>query len=231
MEQQELDRRWTRLTCASLVLVGILGAGLALEWSGAISFMPESYKQAALLMLGFLLFVCAVGKSIVELLMLPGWSRLVLILFPILLFVLFALVMGAGTPNRQTIATLDAPDGRIFALMQITSGSKQEIRLLQAFGDDSAPWVPVDGIAIDQTIEPDSASPTLYLSSDQRWLLIRRGATWTDCIDLRSSIRNCFELGPQTPQPGSDAWHSRSRAISQLTGLSPEAALEPRPAK
>lgn len=59
-------------------------------------------------------------------------------------------------------------------------------------------------------------SPSLEFSFDDKYLLVRRGGIWTDCIDL-SSMMICEGIDQHPDWQNEQEWLNRSKQIGQIT--------------
>ena len=61
-------------------------------------------------------------------------------------------------------------------------------------------------------------NPTLVVGPDERFLLIRAGEVWIDCLEIARDLAPCADTKDYLPETR-DAWIRRSDLIVSLTGL------------
>lgn len=121
--------------------------------------------------------------------------------------------------DPKFVSWLQLPDNRSFAVTRTGSNLRPYYKLWHAEGSENPQWQPLEEITLGLAVGVHQADPRLISSPDGKWLLVRRGGAWTDCIELKPRLRNCPGFDDNLPEPESDAWFARSDAIERLTGL------------
>ena len=59
------------------------------------------------------------------------------------------------------------------------------------------------------------SNPAMYISPDGRFIFVRRGSLWTDCVDLTDEPATMCSEAPLRRQVA-ESWYRRSRQIEKL---------------
>ena len=150
------------------------------------------------------------------------WAIARAVLLPPLLLValiVWAFVSLPGVVNRVAL-----PDGRRLLLGISPHPSDVIYELWQSVDPWGVLWRPTNSDLSWSEDGAHTADPALVVDPKGRWLLVRRGGLWTDCLDLHANLRGCESRTEASPEEDPEAWEKRSCRIERLVGLPPIAA-------
>ncbi len=150
---------------------------------------------------------------------------------PLVVICAFALMLLELAAVPQTHNSVELEDGREFLLATASKEQTSEVshQLLEPSRLFPLVWKRSDvsrSLIYSESDEPHAAesglleTPELVLDGEQRYLLVRRGRLWTDCLEIAQELMPCQGTKDYLPEV-SDAWERRSARIETVTGQGP----------
>ncbi|GBF25570.1 hypothetical protein MnTg02_00602 [bacterium MnTg02] len=133
---------------------------------------------------------------------------------------IFLQLLSSGVPNPiQTI--VHPTTGDRLMLVDKSEFANNAWDILTPRKDSWYQWQRIfegPGKKLDLTNSEDGnflSNPAMYISPDGRFIFVRRGSLWTDCVDLTDEPATMCSEAPLRRQVA-ESWYRRSRQIEKL---------------